>query len=212
MLHSYPQNDEEMPDRKVYFMIITTPLHGVVRDSGQDMHGFHMDPIDNELDDFTKKHREGSVVSDLFGPAIAGPSKGPALPPLEEIEQDDDDDDEAPTTRSKSKGKAKAPVTPKSSAKTAVVPPTPIPDPPDMLEDEAVMRNAFINAMKTMRHERQVQKIEKEMVEPPNQVDEFGWATNQTILIRPIFRIWWTGMVKRTFVRTRRYVRRSYCR
>jgi hypothetical protein len=79
-LHGNPQNEEEMPDRKVYFMIIATPLHGAVWDSGQDMHGFHMDPIDDELEDFTRKHQEGSVVSDLFGPAIVGPmlgSKGP---------------------------------------------------------------------------------------------------------------------------------------
>lgn len=59
-------------------MVIGTPILGPFDDPGQDMHHVHVGPVDdpNVADDPISRIpvREGSVVSDEFGPPVAGPS------------------------------------------------------------------------------------------------------------------------------------------
>ena len=61
-----------IPDRKVFFMLIVTPIVGGVDDPGQDMHGVELDcPLAS--DDLFRPlqyrgYREGSVVLDSFDP------------------------------------------------------------------------------------------------------------------------------------------------
>lgn len=99
-------------------MVLATPIFGPVIDPGQDMHSIDIDTIAKDPNGAavpSQFQREGSVVSDAFGPPVAGPSTSH----LETIDEDNGND-AGPTTHSaaKEKGKAKEkmPAPPSSTA------------------------------------------------------------------------------------------------
>lgn len=191
-----PDWDNDGPDCKMYFMIIATPLQGGVHDTGQDMHGFQLDDIQpgDQLDGqpIVQRRREGSVVSDAFGPPVAGPSDER----MERVEEEPEDT--APRTRSKGKGRAP--------------PPADVDDVQLRQGDDPQFRNALLNAWAIRRAEAARERADNPPPEPAlpvGAVDEFGWSENQTILIKPTFRIWWVGMQRRVFVKTKRFQPRS---
>ena len=99
-------HNNQIPDRKMYFMVFACPMTGPPLDPGQDMHDVYVEPHKNkdeirqlrdngesvmDLEDLDTPIprtfvQEGSVVLDSFGP-VAGPSTRP----METIEEDPDD-------------------------------------------------------------------------------------------------------------------------
>ena len=65
--------DNQTPDRKVFFMVLATPIFGPVTDPGGDMHRVDIDGDAPEHDTGvpTQYQREGSIVSDVFGPTAS---------------------------------------------------------------------------------------------------------------------------------------------
>jgi len=193
---------DQIPDRKCYFMVIATPIFGVVVDPGQDMHGVEVHDPPNVPDTGLPAvfQREGSVVSDAFGPPIAGPT----TKPLETI-----DEDNRPTTwSSKGKGKEKEKsVPPHASA----VPEVGWPQfDTDGLDSEqvgqmTVMVNALAYHRETGKFECQRKAMEEAINPQTVDVDQYGWSKNATIMFRPTFRLWWAPMIYRKMVKTGRF-------
>jgi len=196
------EQKDQIPDRKCYFMVIATPIFGVVVDPGQDMHDVSVhDPP--EIPDTGLPlvfQREGSVVSDAFGPPVAGPT----TEPLETIDEDD-----RPATRSaKGKGKERQPsVAPRDSA---------IPDVEGprlsavgLTQEAADQMEAMVKALayhrETGKFERQKKAMEEAINPQTVDVDQYGWSKNATIMFRPTFRLWWAPMIYRKMVKTGRF-------
>jgi len=65
--------DDQIPDRKVFFMVLATPIFGPVTDPGGDMHRVEVDSPDDDPDTGvpTQFQREGSIFSEVFGPTAS---------------------------------------------------------------------------------------------------------------------------------------------
>ena len=77
------------------------------------------------------------------------------------------------------------------------------------------MKQAFIKALQINRANARSERAKHDGgVEPPGVIDEYGWSENQTIMIKPTFKLWWRGMAYRKYVRTTRFSsrRRSHFR
>jgi len=194
---------DQIPDRKCYFMVIATPIFGPVLDPGQDMHGVELNDLPSLPDAGlpTVFQWEGSVVSDAFGPPIAGPSTAP----LETIDKDN-----RPATRSsKGKGKEKEKSVPPCPS---VVPELPEPqlDSGGLTEDAAYQMEAMVKALafhrETGKYEHQRKAMEKAINPQTVDVDQYGWSKNATIMFCPTFRLWWAPMIYRKMVKTGRFV------
>jgi len=159
--------------------------------------------------------REGSVFSEVLGPTASGSG-------LETIDEDGPRTPAGPATHSSMKGKEKAvPATPSKTPKT----PQPVRPEynqfPDMkLSDEAqdqmaAMVKVLAFHCKAAKYERQKKAYDEDGDPSPKDVDKYGWSKYMSILFRPTFKIWWTPMVYRKFVKTTRFHmkhRRSYFR
>jgi len=213
----YDQEDQA-PDRKVFFMVLVTPICGSVIDPGGDMQGVTVDRDGEDAEDRPPPtfQREGSVFSDIFGP-VASTSQ------LETIDEDGPTILAGPATRSSTKGKEKA--VPKATPSKTPKTPKPVqPDydqMPDMqLSSEAQEQmNAMVKALafhqEAVKYERQRKAYDEDGEPSPKDVDEYGWSKYMSILFRPTFKIWWTPMVYQKFVKTARFHmkrRRSYFR
>jgi len=196
------QQKDQIPDRKCYFMVIATPIFGPVVDPGQNMHGVEVhDPP--EIPDTglpSVFQQEGSVVSDAFGPPVAGPT----TEPLETIDKDDQ-----PATRSsKGKGKEREKSVPLCSS---VVPEIGQPQfDTDGLDSEQVgQMTAMVNALayhhETGWFECQRKAMEDAINPQTVDVDQYGWSKNATIMFRPTFRLWWAPMIYRKMVKMGRF-------
>ena len=226
--------DEQIPDRKMYFMVFACPMTGPPPDPGQDMHDVYVEPHKDE-DELARLRdkgdsvldlenldapiprtfvREGSVVSDSFGPEA-----GPSTRPMETIEEDpDDDDDTGPMTRSKGKARSKS------------TQPPPSLDPPSLdnfmtgIPSDDIDNPTMITMVKALAFHKATSKYERDkerQAQDPKgdkpagnvMVDQYGWSRQSTIMFRPTFRIWWAPMVYRKPVRTGRFYakrRRTY--
>ena len=190
------QDSEQKPDRKMFFLIIATPLTGPVHDPGQAQHGFVIDK-DGTHDLYPARaqfERAGSIVDKRFGPPqpVAGPSKQPDVEVIKEGQTQDD----PPYHVTRSKGKQ--PAQEKQSG--------------DESDDDDVknMKQAFIKALEINQANVHSECAKHNGgVEPPGVVDEYGWSENQTIMIKPTFKVWWRGMAYCKYVRTTRF---SSCR
>ena len=81
-------DSEQIPDHKMFFLIIATPLTGLVHDPGQAQHGFVINE-DGTHDLYPARAQfecAGSIVDERFGPPqpVAGPSKQPDVEVIEE--------------------------------------------------------------------------------------------------------------------------------
>jgi len=193
---------EQIPNCKCNFMVIATPIFGLVIDPGQDMHGveLHEPPDMTDTGLLAVFQWEGSVVADEFGPPVAGLS----TEPLETIDEDD-----GPRTRS-SKGKEK-------ERQTSVAPhPSQVPevDRPHLTtdgltEDAAYQMEAMVKALAfhcdTGKYERQKKAMEEAINPQTVNVDQYGWSKNATIMFRPTFRLWWAPMIYRKMVKMGRF-------
>src|SRR5579863_6057923 len=117
------------------------------------------------------RHREGSVVSELFGPAVVGPS----APILESVQEEGQSNPPAgPTTQSIGK----------CHATTAEVQ-------EQLLEDDKDIQNVFLNAMQLNRAMACEEREKDPHHDPSGVLDKFGWSDKQTILIKPMFGVFW---------------------
>jgi len=209
--------EEQMPDRKVFFMVLAMPIFGTVTDPGGDMNGVVVDGDNEPTDEGPPPtfQREGSVFSEVFGPTASGSG-------LETIDEDGPRIPAGPATRSSTKGKEKAvPATPSKTPK-APKPVRPEFDQfPDMkLSDEAqdqmaAMVKALAFHREAEKYKRQKKAYDEDGDLSLKDVDEYGWSKYMSILFQPTFKIWWTPMVYWKFVKTARFHmkrRRSYFR
>ena len=204
----YDQDDQQ-PDRKVYFMVLATPLSGPVTDPGGDMHGVDVDGTAPEVNVGlpAQFQREGSVVSDVFGPTASSSR-------LETIDEDEPRTP-GPTTCSVAKGKEK--VVSSMPAKTPKTPKTPKPVEPtftdlpggDLTMEGAEQMFAMVKALayhrESAKYEHQKKAYDEEVEPSPKDLDQYGWSKYMTMLFRPTFKIWWAPMVYRKYVKTARF-------
>jgi hypothetical protein len=201
------KQDDRTPDKKLFFMMIATPLFGGVEDPGQDMFG--VNEFQEELPDVDDRvqyepMRAGSVVDDRFGPA--------------EIKQETADVD-APMAEPHMSAEPQGRVT-----RSQTAPAQAIQDPPvnvdleDNLEDINLddepeeVRNQ-IRANELSRRISRFQSRERKRNNPPKvktpkppkkpvlETNAYGWAYNNTILIRPTFEVFWYNMNRRRGLR-----------
>lgn len=195
-----------IPERKVFFMLIVTPIVGGVDDPGQDMHGVELDrPLasDNLFRPLQYRgYREGSVVSDSFDP-----------PP--EVPMDDNSQE----TVTRSKGKEKEAVDDAIRVKKERrARKTPAPDGPsdaasrdELHEDSHGDFDTMVAALAQNRRNARAEARERREAagnDPDGghvAVNKYGWAKDQTIMIRPTFTLFYKNMARG--IRTRRYRR-----
>jgi hypothetical protein len=158
-----------IPDRKVFCFIIATPIFGGVEDPGQNMFDAGGGPIERGAAQH-RRERAGSVVRGEFGQA-AVPGEGPPMEPVPMDQQVDP------------------------------VPAEALPgDPPIVLNQRAEdLRQAMRANREDARREREAERqAHPPPVKPPKppklETNEYGWAYDQTIMIRPIFDIYWKNM------------------
>ena len=86
----------------------------------------------------------------------------------------------------------------------------------DEAQDQmAAMVKALAFHCEAAKYERQKKAYDEDGNPSQKDVDEYGWSKYMSILFRPTFKIWWTPMVYRKFVKTARFQmkrRRSYFR
>lgn len=183
-------HEDPIPDRKMYLMIIATPVFGGdIIYPGQEM---VVDPVEETFDEpIQHRHeRQGSIVADQFGEPVnvkleqpeAGPSridkgKGPAH-----------------STRSKTTNAPDPDADPDDEPDDPDGPPQPSGNP----EIDEMVEALRINR-ETVRYEAKQRKAN----EPPSKekVNEYGWAYNQTIMIRPTVELFFKNMRKGRFAK-----------
>ena len=193
VVHSGKIHNRELaePDRKVFCMLIVTPMTGGIVDTGQDMPGIDFEP---ELNDGGADHlvhhqpiQEGSIVSDAFGPAVRRDVREIKMEHVEEEEQEPDPDAEpvaGPSGRTRSQTRASSfGVDPQQQA----------------LVD--AMINAMAENRRNAREEaKERRKTRKESVAPKphrgrdDDLNEYGWSKKATIMIRPTFGLYFKDM------------------
>jgi hypothetical protein len=175
--------DNTSPNRKVFVMVIATPIMGPpVVDPMQDMFGLNIaDKLrpgeDNEHIRYACS-RSGSMVSDQFGDAVK-------VEPMETIEEEGDGDLYDPATGRVTRSKSKT-------------------QEPDPLDDANQEVSDFVQALQINREinkrERSKKPYERKVGKPPKVpkilTDDFGWAKSKTIMIRPTFRFWYKNQYK----------------
>ena len=178
---------DNTPDRKVHFFMIATPLHGSVLDPGQDMYNIDLDEPIPVIDRDNEKlkpvaHRPmrgGSVVDDRFGEEVK----------MEEMVAEEGS---SRVTRSMTQQRDST-------------------DFPDLRGEEDEVRN-MVRALelnrqfaKAEREERERDKVEepkppkapKPPKKPKIETNAYGWALNNTIMIRPTFQVFWYNLMNR---------------
>jgi hypothetical protein len=193
--------DKQYPDCKMYFIILAMPLTGIVHDPGQAQHGFVLDEQDDQHlpqpmpPARSAFEREGSIVDDRFGEPVAGPSRRPDLEVLQEEGQTQEDPPQR-ITHSKGKG-------PENQGNENEN------EDGDDEDDNIKMQDAFVQALEINRaNARSEREKANGAVDHPRAIDKYGWSENQTIMIKPTFKIWWRGMAARKYVRTFRFSKR----
>jgi hypothetical protein len=183
----YDFNHEDQPDRKVLMIVIITPVFGGKISPGQDMHG--VDDVEEAFEDGKKIQvkyvREGSIVADEFGD------------PPEKVKEEPDTDvlPSGPSRSTRSKSKA-----------VALDPDDPNPSDSNEKENEEVanMLEALTknrhNAREEARLRKEALKVEPDPFGPPI-VNQYGWALNQTIMIRPTIELFYKDLTTGRFNR-----------
>ena len=223
---------ETMPDKKVYFMLIVTPIHGPVSDNGMTWPDLEMgdgfqggDPKDNRA---VLYHRERSVSQ--FSERLKTPA----------VKMEDDDNLEyadlppvpdppravtseaGPSRITRSMRRARISEAPDPEDPDA----DPIDDLADMMtepvDDPALRLSAandtvrdFVHALKLNREFLKIEREEnpkppkppkpaktpkpsrRPPKPPPLPTDDFGWAIDRSIMIRPTFKFWYRDMFER---------------
>jgi hypothetical protein len=203
--------EKNVPDKKVFFMIIATPLFGGVEDPGQDMMG--VDEFGEELPPENDRvqyryDRQGSVVHSDFGP--------PVVVKPEPVDEDDPSQGPVAGPSGTTHTPTPARVTWSKSATADVE----VVDAPlvDLNQEEDEVRQ-YVRALeinrKFARGESEARKRDqpaKEKVDKPPkppkppkvpklETNAYGWAYNNTILIRPTFEVFWYNMNRRRGLR-----------
>ncbi|KAF8486585.1 hypothetical protein F5888DRAFT_1640097 [Russula emetica] len=183
--------DDNEPDRKVYFLIIATPIFGGVEDTGQDMFGiFEGEDLIDEIQH--RPMRGGSVFSDRFSNV-----------PVKEEDTAMSDATPQPATGPSTRSK--------SAAAAALPQVAELPKFPD-LHDESP---EVLNQLRAMELNRRMARAEAARVikdpkpvkepKPPEvpkiETNSYGWAYNNGILIRPTFKVFWYNMPRKQGLR-----------
>jgi hypothetical protein len=183
------------PDRRVFFIIIATPILGGVDDTGQDM--YDIPKLDEELPPKCERvqhepMRGGSVVSDKFGDGIKEDPDAEMEPPLVQRRMRHsmacaDEDNPQP------------PAADEEEEETI-----------DLLAEEEDVRTQ-VHALQLNRQlaraeaERRKKRKEKERTDAKGatsknlklETNAFGWSYNSTIMIRPTVELFWYNMNRR---------------
>lgn len=201
VVHSGKVHDRDYaePDRKVYCMLIVTPITGGVLDPGQDMMGIDFDrDLDEGGADELVHHqpiRQGSIVSDAFGPPV---DRGPEVIKIDHEEEEvtfGEDAEEDPDAEPQA-GPSRVTRSQTRASSVQVDP------------QQEAMYNALINAMADNRRnareeakERRRLRREARPDKPPRgrkeDVNEYGWSKKATIMIRPTFGVYFKEMGNR---------------
>jgi hypothetical protein len=220
-----------IPDRKVFVMILATPVYGSVEDTGQPMHGVEMDgpvnpPVTYQFNedqrDTLVQHREGTIELGLdskFGPAIkketldavdVGKGKGSVTTTGGVI------------TRSKSKSQQPLDFDDPDGGDGGESGTTDENNQPDDIqfnldqEEDAV--RYMVRAMRINRSIARNEARDRREANPPPpprsktpkpdkphkerlETNQYGWAFDQTILIRPTIELWYKNMTGGRFNR-----------
>lgn len=206
---------DNTPDKRVFFMIVATPMFGGVEDPGQDMFGadFEEELPDEEERVQHRPMRSGSVVSDAFGPAVMKPD------PVDEV--DDAVMSEAepavagPSRVTRSAARASTEQTNDNEGGGGDAGPPPI-----NLEEENDEVRDHLRALVLYRQMSRIEAEERKRNMPPKppkppktpkppkppkppvlETNEYGWAYNNTILIRPTFEVFWYNLNRRPGLR-----------
>lgn len=196
-------NDDNTPDRKFYFMIVATPIFGGVEDSRGDMVGYDLGMDLSIEEKRVEEHRlrTGSVVSDRFEVIVVKP-KG---------EEDEEEETAGPiagpsrVTRSMSASQA-APSEP-APRDEAQFPNLDNENEETQNMVRAIELNCQITRVEADRHKAEQGEVRK-TPKPPKPVkpvkletNEYGWAYNNTIMIRPTFEVFWYNLPRKRGLR-----------
>jgi hypothetical protein len=192
--------ENNIPDRKVYFMFIAMPMFGGEEDTGQDMFG---------LDEFTEKvkhvgerrqhhvEREGSVVSDRFGSVPVKQEE------IEEVEEEADDAMKDSTARfgnmrvTRSMTANPDSGVPDEHPYDVIDPSLESPHVRELLRAFELNRKiAKADANLEANVKKKPPKRKKEPKPPDIETNAFGWAYDSTIMIRPTFELFWYNLNK----------------
>jgi hypothetical protein len=171
MIHDGKINtpDHPHPDRKVFVLIIASPIFG----------GAHDPPADFDFGEFDEQPEQDALQRQ-------GPQRAPSIlsdaflePIPEEVAPVGDDVDMDQSQQRTTRRSAKA--TGKQKASTSR-----LEEPPAHDEDNALdVATGVAEGMRRLKRERDLDKIE---------VNEYGWAYAQSMLYRPTFQIFWKNM------------------
>jgi hypothetical protein len=214
VIDSLKANDN-FPDRRVFFMMIATPFTSEVRNDDTIPYKttFNL-PFPGEKEDrrFTDHDRAGSVFSQAFGDDM---SKEEEEEPTF-VKESKPGPSKKPMTRAQSKGKAARirggsgypgdDHESQEEAEASVSHPILGIDPTKELRDAMIEALTF-NRQSAREEREHLKAAAKDEGSGKLEMTEFGWAVNQTMLIRPIIRLWWKSMIYRPYVWTKRRFR-----
>lgn len=182
------------PDRKVYAMMLVTPIVGGVPDPGQPMHGF--EEVERLTTDPLRPARSQSIGASVVSDRFKDPDEGEEPP-------------SGPSGRTRSK-------TPTSSVKPE--PATPGHDfaseVPKGAEEqfETMLLALGANRQQARREAQQRKEALMDDPDPSRETNEYGWAIEQTIMIRPTFTVYFKNMDKTNLGYRMKPFRRTYRR